>query len=319
MTIAEKVKNVSIIDLAERMGFQVKKTGTKYYTLREHDSVIIDVEKNCFWRNSACSVGAKGHKGSPIDFAMEFDNIVTVKEAIYYIASMYGITADKDSSSYSSYRKPTYSSHVPKPLEKKTISFPKRANNNDHVVTYLCNTRMIDERIVFLFIDNGMLYQDIHNNCVFVSPDKKFVCKRSTGEKRFVQDLVGCDYERCFFFSETDIPKTIIVTESVIDAMSVMSYAIINSRAFAFYGNRAYLALSGTNKIPSLYYHLKHNTEVTNVLLALDRDNAGTKAVSSAIKSLAEQGFKGSVRFFFPPKGKDWNEYMQILSQQRKD
>ena len=55
-------EQIRIIDYAPRLGFTVKRKG-KYYSLKEHDSVIIDPEKNCFWRNSVPTIGTAIGKG----------------------------------------------------------------------------------------------------------------------------------------------------------------------------------------------------------------------------------------------------------------
>ena len=49
----EEIKRqVRIEDFAERyFGFSIVRKG-KYLSLKEHDSVIIDPSRNCFWRNS---------------------------------------------------------------------------------------------------------------------------------------------------------------------------------------------------------------------------------------------------------------------------
>ena len=65
-------EQVKIVDYASRMGFTVIRKG-RYFSLKEHDSVIIDPEKNCFWRNSKLGNGNSiGKGGSIIDFLLEF-------------------------------------------------------------------------------------------------------------------------------------------------------------------------------------------------------------------------------------------------------
>lgn len=305
MTLAEKVKQVSILDFAQRCGYALVRMG-HYYSLREHDSVRIDPHRNCFWRNSLYVKGQKGHSGTVIDFALEFCGCRNSGEAIHYIANMYSISANQD---YISTGVRAYTStHTTKQKKTKELKIPKLANSQGNVIQYLCGKRGISRNVVNLFIEKGMLYQDERRNCVFVSPDKSFGCVRSTGEKKFVRDLEGCDYDKCFFYSEFLSPNTIIVTESVIDMMSVMTYAELNKWFINKYKNKCYLALSGTNKITSLNYHINKNPDISEVLLALDKDNAGTAAVSAALKQLSENGYKGSIRFLYPPSGKDWND-----------
>ena len=48
MSFLDSIKAVPVTDLAQRMGYSLVKKG-RYYSLKEHDSVIIDTTKNCFW------------------------------------------------------------------------------------------------------------------------------------------------------------------------------------------------------------------------------------------------------------------------------
>ena len=62
------VDNIRIVEL----GFTLVRRG-KYFTLKEHDSVMIDPERNCFWRNSiGGGYGKTAYGGSVIDFAKHF-------------------------------------------------------------------------------------------------------------------------------------------------------------------------------------------------------------------------------------------------------
>lgn len=68
----QPLTKAELVDYASRMGFTVIRKG-RYFSLKEHDSVIIDPEKNCFWRNSKLGNGNSiGKGGSIIDFLLEF-------------------------------------------------------------------------------------------------------------------------------------------------------------------------------------------------------------------------------------------------------
>lgn len=311
MTILEKVKMIRITEYAQSCGFTLKRIG-KYYTLKEHDSVRIDDEKNCFWRNSNFQRGAKGHSGTVIDFAMEFENYVTAKEAIYAIADKYNLTSDNDFIPPKAKPIPTYNVSTNNPHSSKSHAFslPKSVSTTNEIVHYLCDVRKLDRELVCGFIQRGLLYQDSHNNCVFVSPDKTFACLRSTGEKRFVRDIEGSNYDNCFFLLDDNVsvPKSIVVTESVIDMLSVMTYIRKKPFYLSRYSDKAFLALSGTNKMQSLFTHLKNHPSISAVVFALDNDNAGQTAVTKAVDTLVETGYKGTVFFAYPPDCKDWND-----------
>ena len=65
--IREIESKIKIVDVASQMGYTLKREGW-HYTIKEHDSVRIDVDRNLFIRYS------NGHRGSVIDFISEFNN-----------------------------------------------------------------------------------------------------------------------------------------------------------------------------------------------------------------------------------------------------
>ena len=306
MSFLDNIKSVPITDFAERIGFTTVRKGNKYVSLKEHDSVMIDVQKNCFWRNSRFQKGFKGSAGSIIDFAMEFNGAADHKEAMRQIALMYGIEGEK-SSSLPFKKAPAKSKPV---LETKTfdgnVDYPKKAPSNNDVFEYLFHERKIDRAVLRYFFAKKMLYQDEHKNCVFATD--KFCCVRSTGEKRFVMDRVGCDYNECFYFKGRNDNDTLVVAESVIDIMSVMSEFCREEKRFV---NNDYLALSGTNKLVSVKYHVDRNPSYKKVILCYDNDEAGDKAVDSTIELLKDSGVQ--IELMRAPSGKDWNAYIQSL------
>ena len=76
------------------------------------------------------------------------------------------------------------------------------------------------------FVDRKMLYQDVRGNCVFLAygadGEPNFATFRGTlSERKFLGDIKGSDYTHDFYVNNG--AEKLIVTESVIDAMSVMS------------------------------------------------------------------------------------------------
>ena len=307
MGFLENIKAVPITDYAQRSGFQLVKKG-KYYSLKEHDSVMIDVNKNCFWRNSRFAKGYKGGAGSVIDFAIEFNGAADVKDAMKQIAALYGIEGEaKPKVQFETPRVPQEQSH--RQYAKGSIELPEKSADNRCVYGYLLKTRKIEQSVIKYFLAKKMLYQDVHRNCVFHT-GTIFGCVRGTDTTRkFMGDLEGSDYNECFYFRGRNDAQTLVVTESVIDAMSVMSYFCQKNIRYVNYG---YLALTGTNKIASVFYHLeKEKAEgkpYSNVLIATDADEAGEVAATRIAKELDKMGV--SYERFAPPHGKDWNEYL---------
>ena len=312
MGFLDNIKAIPVIDLAERMNYTLVKKG-RYYSIKEHDSVIIDTQKNCFWRNSRFAQGFKGGAGSVIDFMMEFGGETDTKSAMRRLAVMYGIEGDKP---------PRTGYKIPQTQEQKwemkktnlppgRLILPERNKRNDEVFHYLLE-RGISGSVIKYFLARQMLYEDVRKNCVFVSPGRNFACVRSTGKQRFLCDCEGSDYEQCFFFKGRADARRLYVGESVIDIMSVMTYLQMRE---AWYGNYAYLALSGTNKIQSLFTHLRQESQIKEVVLCLDRDEAGEKADVKAVDGMRGMGFKGVWSFMKPPgeNSKDWNDYIKSL------
>lgn len=87
----------------------------------------------------------------------------------------------------------------------------------------------------------------------------------------------------------------IILTESILDALSLINLGIRNVQA-----------LYGVNGLTGEHLGLLKADRVRTVILALDADEAGRKASESLKERLLTEGF--SVKLLEPPSGKDWNE-----------
>ena len=302
MTFLEKIKAIPITEYAEYCGFTLVKKGSRYVSLKEHDSVIIDTDKNCFWRNSVYQRGDKRGAGSVIDFAMEFMSFTEPKKAMRELALIYGISGDSEEVSFLKKERSVSSAK-----HTDVIELPPASDNAKKVYAYLSQKRKIDISVIRYFLSNELLYQEKkYGNCVFVSENKKFACMRSTADKKFVGDVIGSDYNECFFFRPSEKSTSLIVAESVIDIMSIMTIFYQNKKRYTEY---SYLALAGTNKLHSLYYHLEKEKDIKTVILAFDNDEAGEKAKASAISELSK--YNVEIKIYNPASEKDWNEYLQ--------
>ena len=315
MSFLTTIKSIPITDLAQRMGYTLVRKG-RYYTLKEHDSVMINTDKNCFWRNSRFIRGVKGSAGSTIDFVMEFEN-VDYKQAMRKIAVMYGITGDKPPETHIS-KTPTYTEKrrvkdkVPASSGNTQLLLPEADKKNDDVFRYLLK-RGISRSVIKYFLARHMLYQDMHKNCVFVSPRRDFAFVRGTSENyRFLGDCEGSNYNECFFFKGSASAKKLVVTESVIDLMSVMTYLKMMEKNYTDF---MFLALAGTPKIESLFYHLWQEKQINEVFLCFDRDTAGMEADRIAKEGMETMGFRGIYHVAKNPDKtlKDWNDYIKSL------
>lgn len=289
-TDLEEIKKISITEYARQMGFAPVKIGS-YYTLKEHDSVRIDPRKNIFFRNST------GDRGTVIDFVMAFKG-VSCGEAIKLLCDEIELPK-------------VYKEQNSVPQKKKELILPAKARNMKNVFAYLVKTRCINQKIVQEMVDRDMLYQDERNNCVFVSRNENgksvFATVRGTNtDKKWVGDVSGCDYSHSFFIDNCS--RNLIVTESVIDAMSMMD---IKEQKGENHQEYNYLSVSGLGKSrEALGYHLG-KTLYDIVFLAFDNDDKGreiAKEMKKHIESINQDIF---VSMLIPEAAKDWNEELQ--------
>lgn len=289
-TDLEEIKKISITEYARQMGFTPVKIGS-YYTLKEHDSVRIDPRKNIFFRNST------GDRGTVIDFVMAFKG-VSCGEAIKLLCDEIELPK-------------VYKEQNSVPQKKKELILPAKARNMKNVFAYLVKTRCINQKIVQEMVDRDMLYQDERNNCVFVSRNENgksvFATVRGTNtDKKWVGDVSGCDYSHSFFIDNCS--RNLIVTESVIDAMSMMD---IKEQKGGNHQEYNYLSVSGLGKSrEALGYHLG-KTLYDIVFLAFDNDDKGREIAKEMKKHIESINQDISVSMLIPEAAKDWNEELQ--------
>lgn len=290
----ERLKeSVKIIDYARRIGLTPVRIGN-YYTLREHDSVRINIARNIFIQNST------GIGGSVIDFAIYFGGR-SLPRAIKELAEMSKLDEFKDEHGFAERKEKDVS-------KKKALVLPEKALIYKNVFAYLKKTRKIAQEVIMYMVKNHMLYQDSKNNCVFVSyKDGKpvFASKRGTNMyKRFIGDVAGSDYSYGFFIPrmKKGAFKKLIITESVIDALSLMSLGKKTSD---------YLSLcSATKYRDCLKAHAEKGYD--EIIIALDNDNAGRMASVEIKEILLGFGIaKEKVRIILPKDEKDWNDVIK--------
>lgn len=278
-------KQVKIVDYAEHIGFRLVRVG-RWYSLKEHDSIRIDPEKNLFYRNST------GEAGSIIDFIIAFSG-KDLKGAI------------KELENFSGEHKSVLASclmHEESNAKGLELSLPPKSKDNKNVYAYLIKTRGIDKEVVNWMFQKRYLYQDIFKNCVFVSYKDNvpvFASLRGTNTyRRFLADISGSDYTHGLLFTGEKKEETLIITESSIDAMSLMTL-----------GKKGdFLALSGVNKTEPVINHLSKGV-YKNIVLALDNDAAGRTAIEKIKKEVLEKGLllEENITILIPSE-KDWNE-----------
>lgn len=295
--------HVRIVDYAREMGFTLVRTG-RYYSLKEHDSVRIDPQRNCFWRNSVPGKTGGAFGGSVIDFVMEF-NRLSLGEAIRLLERRVPGTAVEAMGNRQGENRENVSGTNG---DGAVLKLPGKDNNMRKVFAYLVKTRCIRQEIVQEMVNRRQLYQDTHGNCVFLSyesgEDGKavFACRRGTNTfKPFYGDVEGCDYSKCFYFDNQ--AEKLYVAESVIDAMSVMTIR------FPEYRKWNYLALGGTGKWMAVMNYIT-DSALKEIWIGTDNDKSGQEAVRIISENVRKKRGDLTIITDLPVKGKDWNEVL---------
>lgn len=314
MTKKEKFKrireDISIIEYAAKSGYTLVRKG-RYYSLKEHDSLMIDPVKNVYWQNSRMGYGTCiGKKGSVIDFAVDF-NGMSVYEALKEFEQMIGATTEKNEIDKQSKSSKELTDGI---QETREIILPEKNGNMRKIFAYLIKTRHISKNVVQDTVHRRMLYQDVNGNCVFVgydvyNPDKViFGCRRGTNTyKKFIGDLLGCDYSKGFYVNNNN-REALVVTESVIDALSVMS--LLDGK----YKEYNYLALGGTGKWEAVRTYLNIG-KIKKVIMATDNDQGGVLCTQSICSCVRENYPNIDRKIKLPPEkyGKDWNDVVKSI------
>ena len=272
-SILDNIKRgISILSVAQAMGYTPEKIGN-YYSLKEHDSLMIYPETNSFYRFST------GIGGSVIDFVMHFGGL-TKQEAIKTLKEKYSGRQFEYTPT-----KQTINSNPSKP--KKEFTLPQKFSGKfTRAFAYLVKTRCIDSAVVQKCIKDGLLYEDNKHNVVFVGKDKdgntEYATRHTTlTGSDFKRDVAGSRQDIGFFINNNT--DRLYVCEAPIDALSIMSLMKQQGKPIT---NASYLATCGTGKDAALFTRLNDNPQVKEVILANDNDVAGQQANKKILDKL---------------------------------
>ena len=167
---------------------------------------------------------------------------------------------------------------------------PEKANTVKNVYAYLTKTRKLPGDVVSVLIRNGLLYQDSHNNAVFINK-KQDRCE-IVGTNTFVEKFKGTRHKSKDCFWWFGCGNTIYLTEGAIDAVSLC--VLLN------YKPAIYASLPGVGN-QSIIDRIVADGKY-HVILAVDNDEAGQKC----------RDRNPGLETMIPPSPyKDWNEMLQ--------
>ena len=235
--------------------------------------------------------------GDAITFLQRFCN-KSFQEAVEYLLDYHGRARDSPV-------RPT------RPIQTKEerVPFVLPPANTDHrrVFAYL-RKRGIAPQVIRAFLRAGLLYEDAqHHNCVFVGRDAvgtpRFASCRGTYDRNgpgFKGDVAGSDKNIAFRLPGKPDLDWVLVFEAPID---LMSYLTLHRQVAS-----SAIALCGLYE-GALDTCLRDNPHIRRIALCLDVDGPGQAAAEQLQAKYEGMGY--AVKIQRPPRGKDWNEYLQ--------
>lgn len=199
------------------------------------------------------------------------------------------------------------------PIEKshKPFELPPRNDRMSRVFSYLLLTRGIDKDVLFEFVRRKMIYESAYyHNAVFVGYDSsgkpRHAHKRGTVTSNpYKGNVAGSQPEYSFHFNGTS--DKIFLFEAPIDMLSYISMHKKNWKEHSY-------AASCSVSDRVLFQCLNDNTNIKNVFLCFDNDEAGQTANKRIADKLNKLNIQNEILI---PTHKDWNE--DILNGERTD
>lgn len=275
---------------------ELVKVGTHEYRTRTHDSLRISENGKWNW----CSQGFGGTNALNYLVHVKGLDFVSAVQQLCGIAPVSAITARQ-----------TYEKALKDQPPPVVFSAPPRDAENATVLRYL-RGRGIRDPVLQYCIEQGTLYQTDrkgYKNCVFLGKDgagnPQYACVRGCGGD-FRGDVAGSQKRFGFCIPARDPDAARVeVYEAPIDALSGASLRILAGRDWR---TVHYLALGGLN-YHALEQFLAGHPQVKTLQLCLDADEPGRAFAQKLIEKYSAQGYV--VKDLPPPKGKDYNEYLQ--------
>jgi len=285
----ELVSNINIIAYAQSRGYDLKRISNNTYKIPGYGGLFIsgDGSKwNWFSQN-------KG--GGIIQFVMEMEG----KSWVEAVGNLLGI------SDVEMPARPKVKS-----IETKgEMQLPKKNDTYKHLFAYLIKSRNIETSVVTEFVDKKLIYEDHHNNCVFVGYDLEgkpaYASRRNsrtTGEN-FRGDVRNSDKSIPFYYQGEG--NTVCVFEAPIDLMSYLSLLKLHGiKNFSHH----MISLGGISD-KALDGFLKRQRDIEKIVLCLDNDVAGNTACQ-----ILNAKYKTNYEIVrHVPKGKDFNEDLKNM------
>ena len=157
------------------------------------------------------------------------------------------------------------------------------------IISYL-KSRCISEEVTRSLIEKRLLYQDNHNNAVFVNMERDYCEIRGTGSKVFHGCRKTCADKFWYIFNDTKPYQNTFICEAAIDAISLMQIHRMRNYNIP----SVYVSIGGVSNQQTINRIKRY---LDSVILAVDNDHAGDLCRS-----------KNKDLKFIIPDSKDWNQ-----------
>ena len=244
---------------------------------------------------------SEGKGGDAIAFLQRFEG-KSFPEAVDFLLAWNGRSRDAPD------RPPPVQQkeRTPPPVTAPFVLPP--ANEDTRRVTAYLKKRGIAPSVIRGFVEAGLLYEEAErHNCVFVGNDADnkpvFAAKRGTYDLNgasFRAGVPGSDKEIGFRLPCDRTIDRVHVFEAPID---LMSFCTLHRDA-----THNAVAFCGLYEGP-LDTYLRENPKIRYIFLCLDADEPGKEAADHLKEKYSQRGYV--VAYKPPPRGKDWNEYLQ--------
>ncbi|SEK64870.1 Protein of unknown function [Butyrivibrio sp. ob235] len=214
-----------------------------------------------------------GDKGNSIDFLVKYLGY-SIPEAVLSLANYNNKTAEPVI--------PSAEVHLIK------ADFPKKGDPNSRKAIDYLVSRGLSESLVRSLIKANLIYQDEHNNVVFINRECNYAEIRGTSEVPFKSIRKPKDSNVAWYFNKPFIntkPHKCYICESAIDAISL--FMLLCENAF-------YISIGGVGNQRTIDSIKQLNIQV---ILAVDNDSAGDAC------RIRNQDME-----FIIPSHKDWND-----------
>ena len=275
----QKARKTNLVEYLLSRGEQLEKNGTRYRHKIHNSLVFTD---NMFYWNS------RSISGNAIDFLMLYYNM----DFITAVTELTGKVQKNTSEENSNFN----------------FNNVKICNNQKRSIAYLCKTRKVSYKLVSSLINQGLIYQEEKtNNIIFPmrNKEKEIVGIEYNGTMSDIKfkgigkgSFYGYGYNIVF-----NTPKNIIFFESAID---LISFIDIRKRQNINIKNMLLVSMAGL-KLNVVKKMLEEYSIKNPPIFCVDNDNAGKNFIEKTKKAYPD------LKYYFPQKGKDWNEYLKLF------